>query len=271
VWIIKKDDSVTILISDLRRKLKALFPIEGDPIVPVTGGSSTLRVTMSDRNGSGQVAFTREVPIAGSPDRVNFYSYQIDPDIRRRGYFDDLRIDSSVEGGGHLPNTIVHVRKTLNGPSAGGNITLSSEGQELAVVSVNEQSGGGNSYDSWAQFHQLDPMDSGTFGADPDGDGYSNLHEFLFGGNPTQGQGALFSSSHTQSGLVLTFHALDSSGSYSLMATSNLVSGPWLTEQVVISEAIDQSGVPTGYKRRQITIPAPTGNRFYRIQADISE
>jgi hypothetical protein len=38
VWIVKKDDSVTKSISDLRRKLKALFPIEGDPIVPVTGG-----------------------------------------------------------------------------------------------------------------------------------------------------------------------------------------------------------------------------------------
>ena len=38
VCIIKRDDSVTKSISDLRTKLKALFPIEGDPIVPDTGG-----------------------------------------------------------------------------------------------------------------------------------------------------------------------------------------------------------------------------------------
>ena len=189
----------------------------------------------------------------------------------RRGYFNDLRIDAPVAGGGHLPTTLIHVRRIANAPNQSGNITLSSEGEELATLAVNTASEGGIDFASWSQFHNLDPLGSGAGSADPDGDGHTNLHEFLFGGNPNQGQGGLFHASQQQGGLVLTFLGLESSGAYDVLTTSNLVSGPWQTEQIVPSEAIDQSAVPAGYKRYQVTIPAPNGSRFYRLRGEISD
>jgi autotransporter-associated beta strand protein len=126
-----------------------------------------------------------------------------------------------------------------------------------------------SAYNSWLTNY---PSLANTNGdADPDGDGHTNLHEFLFGGNPNQGQGGLFHASQQQGGLVLTFLWLESSGAYDVLTTSNLVSGPWQTEQIVPSEAIDQSAVPAGYKRYQVTIPAPNGSRFYRLRGEISD
>jgi len=233
--------------------------------------SSTLRISATDRSGGNQVVFSRDIPVAGAPDAFNYTASQLDPDINRRGYFNDLKIDSPVEGGGHLPSTLVHVRKAADGQGNSSNITLSSGGQQLQTLSVSMASQAGKPYDSWVQTHGLDLNGNGDRGADPDSDGYSNLHEFLFGTDPKSGQGTLLSHAMHNGNFVLTFLGRETSGNYSVQSTGNLVSGPWALELIDAIEAADQSGIPGGYKRLQFVIPVQPGNRFYRLKGDLPE
>lgn len=231
---------------------------------------TTLRVSATRRDGSSEVFFTRDITVAGAPDYFYCYAYQLDPDIRRRGYFDDLRIDSASPGGGHVPPRTVHVRLAANAPAGNlsGALAISSAGQSLGSVAVSGTvTGATGSYEAWAQSHGLDPQANGARGADPDGDGHSNLREFLFGAPPAQATGSLWQHELHPSGLVLTFVGREIGVSYRLMATSDLASGTWSEEPAELAEASNQDGVPSGHKRRQITVPNPSGNRFFRLQA----
>jgi hypothetical protein len=67
--------------------------------------------------------------------------------------------------------------------------------------------------------------------------------------------------------LVLTFVGRDLGAAYKVMSTGNLAGGEWTEESLAITEAKDQSGVPQGQKRRQVILPNPSGNRFFRLQA----
>jgi hypothetical protein len=69
------------------------------------------------------------------------------------------------------------------------------------------------------------------------------------------------------SGLVLFFSGRETGVLYKLMSTGDLAGELWTEEALAIAEATDQSGVPEGYKRRHVIVPAPSGNRFFRLQA----
>lgn len=100
--------------------------------------ANTLRVSATGRDGGDQVAFTRDIVVPGAPDAVVWNAYQLDSDIRRRAYFNDLRIESASSGGGHLPSKTVYVRLAANAPSGSvnGAIGFSSGGQSLGSVAV---------------------------------------------------------------------------------------------------------------------------------------
>lgn len=235
---------------------------------------NTLRVTATRRDGSSEVIFTRDVTVAGAPDYFVWYAYQLDDDVKRRLYFNDMRIESASPGGGSFGSQTVHVRLAANAPagSVGGSIGISSGGQSLSSVGVSGTvTGTTSNYDSWAQSHGLNPQTNGARAADPDGDGHSNLREFLFGGMPTQATGPLWGHGRTADGLVLTFVGRDLGAAYKVMSTGNLAGGEWTEELLDITEAQDQSGVSQGQKRRQVVVPNPSGNRFFRIQAAESQ
>lgn len=232
--------------------------------------AGTMRVTATGRDGSSEVRFLRDVAISGAPDYFSCYAWQLDADIRRRLYFDDLRIDSASPGGGRLPGQTVYVRLAANAPagSPSGQIVLSSASQPLGSVNVSGTVTGTNStYDEWAQSHGLDPQGNGARGADADGDGHNNLREFLFGSPPAQVTGSLWRHEMQPSGLVLTFVGRDAGAAYKVMSTANLAGGAWTEELLAITEAQDQSGVPQGQRRRQVIVPNPSGSRFFRLQA----
>jgi len=208
--------------------------------------ANTLRVAATRRDGSSDIVFTRDITVAGAPDYFVSYAYQLDPDIRRRAYFNDLRIGSPSPGGGRLTSRLVYVRLASTAPAGNvsGALALSSGEQSLASVGVSGTvTGTISTYDAWAQSHGLDPKGNGARGADADGDGHSNLREFLFGAPPAQAT------------------------TYKLMSTGSLAGGAWVEEVLDISEATDQEGVPAGQKRRQVIVPKPTNNRFFRLQA----
>ncbi|MFM6175821.1 MAG: IPT/TIG domain-containing protein, partial [Sphaerospermopsis kisseleviana] len=230
----------------------------------------TLRVSATGRDGGSQFVFTRDIVVPGAPDAVLWYAYQVDSDIRRRAYFNDLRIDSASPGGGHLPSQTVYVRLASNAPAGpvSGSIDISSGGQSLSSVGVNGTVGGTTgAYDAWAQSHELDPQGSGARGADADGDGHSNLREFLFGSSPKQPTDSLWRHDMQLSGLVLTFVARETGVSYKLMSTTDLLAGPWVEQSLEMAEPTDQDGVPEGHKRRQVLVSNPVGTRFFLLQA----
>jgi hypothetical protein len=170
---------------------------------------------------------------------------------------------------GTVASTPVYVRIAATAPlgSPAGTVSLASTGattQNVAVTgTVNPP---GTPYDAWADSYGLDPATNGAPTADPDGDSFSNAQEFAFGTNPTQGNAALTQASVAGGNLTVTFIERDSGVTYAVQNTTNLAAGPWNPAAVTPTTATDQTGVPTGYTRKQFSVPA-TGNGFYRVTA----
>jgi endonuclease/exonuclease/phosphatase family metal-dependent hydrolase len=230
--------------------------------------AKTLRVTSTARTNRETVAFSTNIPVPGAITGFMWFAFQMDSHTNRRSYYDNLNIAPIAPGGGALSQANVFVRLTTNAPSGAvtGTLSLSSAGQALGSVALSGMVTGGSAYDSWAQLHELDPQGNGARGADADNDGYSNLREFLFGSLPTQPTGSLCRHEMKPAGLVLTFVTRETGVVYKLMSTGNLATGAW-EEASTITEAVDQTAVPDGYKRQQVTMPNPSGNRFFRLQA----
>ncbi|MEO5712906.1 MAG: autotransporter-associated beta strand repeat-containing protein [Luteolibacter sp.] len=124
-------------------------------------------------------------------------------------------------------------------------------------------SGSASAYDSWASVI-ANPADR-TRTADPDGDGSTNLQEFLFGSSPVAGNGSLVSTTPSGTNLVLRWLQLESGGTYTLQENATL-SGVWAAAPQVPALDATQTGAPTGYRYWTVTVPAATGKDFYRIQ-----
>ena len=230
--------------------------------------AKTLRVSATRRDGSGDVVFTRDISVAGAPDGFNWYAYQLDSDIRRRLYFDDLRIDPPLPGGGHLPARTVYVRLAANAPAGAlsGALGLSSNGQQLASVVLSGTVTGTGSYQDWADSHELDPLGDGAPSADPDGDSFTNEQEYAFGGTPTEGDRSLMNTESSSGTVRVTW--LERSGvTYTPQSTANLAATPFGPDAgiSVVAGPIEPAP-PAGYTRKQFTVTA-TGNKFFRVRA----
>jgi hypothetical protein len=126
-------------------------------------------------------------------------------------------------------------------------------------------------YNTWASGFGLDPAvttgpTAGAPTADPDGDSFNNAQEYAFGTNPTQGNGALLST--TSSGGNLTVQWLQRGDvTYTPQSTANLATTPFADDftVTVVNGPVDPAP-PAGYIRRQFTVPA-TGQKFYRVSA----
>jgi len=104
--------------------------------------------------------------------------------------------------------------------------------------------------------------------ADADGDGITNLHEFLFGTSVASNTGTLVQSTRSDDGLILRWNELVAGGVYQLQESSTLGETPWSLSAVVSTVAADQSGVPTGYVRREAVVPVSGTAKFIRVSGD---
>jgi hypothetical protein len=167
-----------------------------------------------------------------------------------------LTVDTTTGLISGTPSVAGTVNITITATNAGG-----TDIETLALTVA-----AGSAYDTWASGFGLDPATTGAPTADPDGDSFSNAQEFAFGTNPTQGNAALTQASVAGGNLTVTFIERDSGVTYAVQNTTNLAAGPWNPAAVTPTTATDQTGVPTGYTRKQFSVPA-TGNGFYRVTA----
>ena len=121
--------------------------------------------------------------------------------------------------------------------------------------------------ESWGSGFGLSGADAGP-NADPDGDGFSNAQEYAFGLNPTSAAGNPAVLSQGSSQVKLTFLQKETGGiTYAVKSASSLSGG--FTNSVTPQEAADQTGVPTGYRRYEATLPTSTGRGFLKVEATL--
>jgi fibronectin-binding autotransporter adhesin len=118
-------------------------------------------------------------------------------------------------------------------------------------------------YDSWAT--QIPDAGKRARGDDPDGDGFTNGQEFLFGTSPVAGNGALMTTTETGGNLILRWLQRESGATYLLKQSPSLEAGSWTTSAIV-PVADDQTGVPADYDRFIATIPIDSAPKFVRVE-----
>jgi hypothetical protein len=131
---------------------------------------------------------------------------------------------------------------------------------------LSDTSGGGLP-DDWQLQYGLNPYSStGNNGAngDPDGDGYSNYAEYVFGTNPTNASSHLnFSVAYGSGGAVsVSFSPWMSGRAYQLQSTADLASGAWATLTNTVTVNASGNGVFT------VTQPDQP-NAYYRLSAQL--
>jgi len=100
---------------------------------------------------------------------------------------------------------------------------------------------------------------------DPDGDGFTNLQEFLFGTSPIAGNGALVTSETVGGNLVLHWLQRETGSTYLLKESTTMAAGDWSTSAVV-PVPDDQTGAPVDYDRYKATITIGAARKFFRVE-----
>ncbi|MEO5916249.1 MAG: autotransporter-associated beta strand repeat-containing protein [Luteolibacter sp.] len=101
---------------------------------------------------------------------------------------------------------------------------------------------------------------------DADGDGFSNLNEFLFGTSPIASNGTLSTVQDTGSTLIIRWcERLNSSSVYVLQESTTLSS--WTASGVTPTTDANQTGrYSADYIRKQAVIPVDSAKKFVRVQ-----
>jgi hypothetical protein len=235
--------------------------------------AGTLNITATARTGGTNVAYSTNIPVPGAVDGFWWFADQMQSDARRISYYDNLSIVPSGPGGGALSPGEIFVRLAANAPvgNVGGTLLLSSSGQSLASVVLSGTVSARSDYGAWVQGYGLDPAEDGARDADPDGDGQSNLREFLFGGDPRQAEGSLVAVSREKGALFFTFLTRTNGPTYTLLSTTNLSAGAWESGVFTLTDSADQSSLPAGYLRKKAVATNPSGHLFLRLEGADSE
>ncbi len=132
------------------------------------------------------------------------------------------------------------------------------KGDGLLVVSAGPVT---DPYLLWSA--QITSGDSSRTG-DPDGDGFNNLQEYLFGTSPTVSTGSLSTFESTPSGLVVRWNQRATSGTYVLQESATMAELTWPTSTATITNNATQD-LPD-YVRKQAVIPVDSAKKFVRVQ-----
>jgi hypothetical protein len=120
-----------------------------------------------------------------------------------------------------------------------------------------------SAYDAWAASKGLDPLTDGAPSIDFDGDGWTNLQEFILGLEPKVPEAGPVA--ELNGGVLeLPYRVrIDSKAANTVTAqtTTDLLTVPWTTTGVT-DELLSTAD---GFENRKASVPHPGGNRFLRL------
>ncbi len=100
---------------------------------------------------------------------------------------------------------------------------------------------------------------------DPDGDGFTNLEEFLFGTSPIANNGSLTETERTEAGLIVRWNQRADTGTYVLRESATMAENPWPASTATVGDNPVQD-LPD-YVRKQALIPVDSTRKFVRVEA----
>lgn len=228
------------------------------PGTPVSIGNATLdAATFSDTVGTLDVTGTARIHLGTGAALAFANSSAIDwtgGTLDLTGTFvPGVSLRFGTTSGGLTPTQLGLI--TVNGGS--GPFVLNASGF-LAVASTDP-------YDLWKS-----QITSGLDGRteDADGDGFTNLQEFLFGSSPITGTGSLMTATASGDNLVLRWLQLESGASYTLTQSPTLADGSWVPATPAPILDPDQTGAPVNYDYHTTTVPPGSGNLFFRVKSE---
>lgn len=103
---------------------------------------------------------------------------------------------------------------------------------------------------------------------DPDGDGFSNQEEFLFGTSPVAADGSLKTTTPGNGSLTLRWLQCEAGATYTLKHSKTLTADSWfaMTSPTPVRDA-SQTGAPSGYDYYSATLPTDDQGGFFVIEA----
>lgn len=143
-------------------------------------------------------------------------------------------------------------------PSDGANYNTATTSASVTVLSA-YQAG----YNNWLTGFQLDPLvttgpNAGAPNADPDNDGFSNASEYAFGTNPKVPNGALLTTSSSNSVFRSSWAGPASGVSYGVQFSTNLSTMAFSNDPTITIQSV--GGVMSFTNQA-------TGNKFFRVRA----
>ncbi|MCX6872494.1 MAG: Ig-like domain-containing protein [Verrucomicrobia bacterium] len=143
-------------------------------------------------------------------------------------------------------------------------IAVGGPGKQINAIQVRTASVAA-AYEAWATTeYGLSGADA-LRSADPDGDSFTNIQEFLFGTSPIAGNGALVGSETVGGNFILHWLQRETGSTYLLTESTAMETGSWTTSAVV-PVPDDQTGAPTDYYRYKATIPIDAERNFFRVE-----
>ena len=121
----------------------------------------------------------------------------------------------------------------------------------------------GLTYESWAAI--IPNPDDRDRTDDPDGDGFTNLQEFLFGTSPVASTGSLAQFEKSGSDLIIRWNQVDGGSSVYVLQESTTLQNPWPASTATITNNPVQD-IPS-YVRKQAVIPVNSVRKFVRVEA----
>jgi autotransporter-associated beta strand protein len=240
----------------------SLDPGPGVGMLTIGGG---LNISAPANGGSGKLRFDLDAPSATS-DRIavtgalvigngalGFNDFVFTNLGGLRAGFYKLITSSGISPGGTLDSS------NLAGTIGPLPAALRINGNDLELV----VDGGAINYDSWKS-----QITNGSHlrTDDADGDGFSNLQEYLYGTSPITANGSLVTTTRSGGNLVLRWLQIRIRGTYMLQQSSTLTNGSWITVSPEIpSMDLDQAGAPPDYDYFSVSLPIGNGSVFYRV------
>ena len=120
-----------------------------------------------------------------------------------------------------------------------------------------------NPYDTWSA--QIANPDDRERTDDPDGDGFTNESEYLFGTSPVANDGALVQATSSGANLIVRWNQRNTGATYQLQESTTMIEVPWPASAVTPAAAADQTGVPADYTRMEATVPVDAARKFLRV------